>query len=201
MTDVLVAPKYELTKDDLAIIVSVAEETAKSGRPIALLRGPETKDALRKWFPTNDGWDKLQRLGTQRHVGKLPTGEALSIYTRRVERLFVGSKKWPKGVPVGYADIETKRALDSDDYRRTSGVYDLHFSEEERLRFMSEGKKRMTDAEIKEDADRKARLRNDRYEVETFQTPEERAANAIAAALARAIPAMGGATATPAEKK
>ena len=180
MTDVLIAPKYELTKDDLKLIAEVAEETAKTGSPIALLRGPETMETLRKWFPTNHGWAKLQKLGTERPVGKLPTGEPLSIYTKRVERLFVGSKKWPHGIPAGCADVRQKRSMDSDDYKQSVSVYDFTFAQEERLRFMSEGKRRMTDAEIKADAERKAELRDRLYETSAFQTPGEQAGNAIA---------------------
>ncbi len=196
----LVAPKYELTAADKKLILEVAEETAKSGSPIALVRGPETKDLLAKFFDTK-GWEREQALGTlvQRGNPSEVRGQSRPSVRvlKRVETILVGSKKWPQGVPVGVYDISTQDQMERDKYTLTSSNNDISWDEERRLGFLAAGKKFLTDAQIREDAARKESLRSARIETEATTTVEERMANSIAAAFAR----LGGASTTGTEKK
>jgi hypothetical protein len=190
MSDILIAPKYDLTKDDLKLIESVCKETAAAGGPIALVRGPETMELLKPWFPSNGGWAKLQKLGTIRTNGvasQTRNARPSNRFQKRVEYMFVGSKKWPNGIPVGTTDVYTQEAMGEDKYALSTSTADMTWDELERLRFASMGKRKMTQREIQEDSDRKEAIRSRRAEIEATTTPEERAAAASAAAIEKAF--------------
>lgn len=195
MNDTLIAPKYSLTAEDLKLIVAVAEETARDGgMPIALVRGPETQEALRKWFPKNDGWANLQRLGTMKTNGDPTKAGARGLsrpsqrFTKRVQYLFK-SPKWPNGIPVGVYGVETQRVQYEDDYKETTSTKDIAWDEEQRLLFLSKGKRKLTDRQIREDQDRKEAMRAKRVDDDLTKTPAQQMAEALAAAMKNLTPA------------
>lgn len=149
---IITSDQTELTKADIALVKKIHEETG-----IFIFKGPETSHLAKD--DRGPRWMSVPKIGQWKAV-RSPMGELPeSRRFRRIERAFKGSPKWPEGIPLGWWDVHRLKDRGQDEYRLESSGMDISTEEHARLRSLSEGLDRVTDAERKRDAYKKERAR------------------------------------------
>lgn len=173
-------PKYDITPAELAMVQRVYRECLEEQPNLPGLitfSGAETAALFdKKWTHSlGEVWD-----GPRTSSGAPPIR-----YQRRVEILFVGSPRWPKGVPVGMTDIYGPSVVGETDMKRKDVRADLTNDQMLRLKTMSNGRRWRSP---EEHADRRLKRETMRAgAMESQLDPGGTAAKAVAEVFAKAM--------------
>lgn len=202
--ELTMTPKVSLTAEEIARVVSIAEETQRLfGRPIVTVRGPETAAALAHVLDTSD-WGRLPPLGKVwfQHPGaetagvptasrvagpSIPRG-AIRMH-RKVGIFFENSEKWLGGIPIGVNEHHTQALIGvNNKFNHTQDTNDVAWDELQALESLSQGKKWMSQEQVRRDGLRKDAARSAQTEdnLDPAGTMAAKLGPALAAALVSA---------------
>jgi len=152
-----------LTPEDIDLIeevylasgVDVPGEPKRHGRVI--FKGPETYERFAKYgHLKREGWKKMIELGEEAESRPEGQGGAPTVIHRLVERYFVNSLRWPKGIPVG---IVLKHYRANDRWEPGNSQADVAPHELQWLATLAQGDVPLTEKQRVDDGNRKDRIR------------------------------------------
>jgi len=192
-----------VTAEDLAEIRKLEVETrpkGRDGKPIPGARGmqtlrtPEAFPDIYSHEPNTPGRVFVNKDGrkyrpTLHAADGTRETDSTRWFERRTERWFLGSTRWPDGIPIGTTRVETRDVMTQNKYSFTDTIYDVSHPERERMKDLARGDKAYTEAEKMSIARRKEQLRAQRADdaLDPNAQSAKAAADVIDAAIARGL--------------